>query len=222
MKTTSPLARSNKFARYAAASAAALGAAAAADAQFTGDYTLEGPAANTFTNPSSPSSFGNWTFQQLNTSGSFFASITTSTGASLDIVAEQGTSYSVVEFGVTAAGTGNVTFDYSTTADAGLLGGGSGSFQYYVNGINHFVTSISESNSVTFAVSSGDVFGFRIAGAYATYASMGVTFTNFSAPLAAVPEPGTTGLLVGVASLGFVGLMMNRKLRERAVVQAAS
>jgi hypothetical protein len=209
---------SSRFARYATASAAALGAAAAAEGQFIGDYSLEGPPANTFSNPTSPSTFGLWTYSNAQNPLGSSITLVTSTGSSLDLTAYTGFQSSTVVFDFTAvaAGSGNVSFDYSSS-----FSGVAGSFRYEVNGSNTFVTSATDSSSISFSVNSGDTFGFRLTAAYAPYTTMQVSITNFSAP-AAIPEAGSASLLAGVASLGFVGLMAHRKLRERAAAQIAN
>jgi hypothetical protein len=204
---------SPKFARYAAASAAAIGAAAVADAQFTGDYGLEGPPASIFTNPTAPSTFGQWTYSLGQAPVGSTVTLVTSSGSSLDLTAYTGFQSSTVtfDFSAIAADTGNVSFDYSS-----VFSGSGASFRYLVNGSSTFLTSVTDSGPVSFAVNSGDTFGFRVTAAYAAYTSMQVSITNFSAPVSAVPEAGASSLLAGVASLGFVGLMARRRLRAQA------
>jgi hypothetical protein len=212
-------ASASKFTRYAAASAAAIGAATVADAQFTGAYSLEGPPAGTFNSPADPSTFGLWTFDMVAAPSGAAATLITSSGPSLSLSAYSGYTSGTASFSfyTTAAATGTVSFDFSSVLTGS--GGADGSFRTMVNFVDNHGFNGTSSGPVTFAVNSGDTFGFRVLAAYVPYATMQVAITNFSAP-AAIPEAGTSSLLAGVASLGFVGLLARRKLQARAAAQA--
>ena len=213
MKPTVPTSASSKFVRYATATAAAFGAAAATNAQFIGDYSLESPPAGTFNNPASPSTFGQWHLTEVSSNLDETTVVTTTNGASLGLFAMVGPSatYVSLDFSTVAAASGNVSFDYST-----VFAGSGYSFRFYDN--SGYVLSVfgSGSSTATFAVTSGETFGFRLTSAYSSGSYVGATITNFSAPMAAIPEAGTTGLLAGCAALGFVGLVGARRSRQRA------
>lgn len=203
------------FSRYAAASAAALAAATAAKAQFTGSYALTPPGAGTFTDGASAGTFGNWTGTQTGTS-----TLTTSSGADLVLSTSSASlTHGTLTFLTTAAAAGNVSFNYDT-----LRADGSGTEEFFYTSDGTTFTLITGSSvtggSQNFSVANGATFGFRVAATYTgMLSSMQATISNFSAP-SAIPEPGATTLLAGVASLGFVGLMGTRAARRRAAAAA--
>ena len=204
------------FARYAAASTAALGAATATKAQFTGNYSLTSPspASGTFSNAAAAGTFGVWTSTRSGTT-----SVTTSSGASLTLFGSTNPSVIDAEINFTsiAAATGTVSFDYNTS----VVGSDAHNFWYTQDGAAYtLITGASTSSSFNFAVTSGATFGFRVSARYTYNNSMSATLTNFSAP-SAIPEAAATTLLAGVAALGFVGLMAVRKQRQPASAQSA-
>lgn len=203
MKPTTP---SSKFARYATASAAALGATAAAEAQFTGSYDVTPPAAATFTAGSVLGTFGNWTGAGSQLIGH---SVTTS-GTQLDLSwsgLEGSPGSPTYTFTTLAASASTVDFDWTgSTTLTGFEG-------YLVNGTPTFLSGAG--GHVSFAIGVGQTFGFEIGYNYTVgTGSAALTITNFS--VAAVPEPGVSSLLAGCAMLGFVGLVGLRKARQRA------
>jgi hypothetical protein len=220
VKTTSA---SRKFSRYAATSAAALGAAAAARAEFTGNYALTPPAAGTFTNTAANGTFGNWTATKGGTSSAptGWTLTTTDAGTSLTlgVTGSSGAAGSpTLTFLSTAAAAGNVNFNFNATAS----GPEGHSFFYTADGSTYnLITSATYGSSRSFAVANGATFGFRVTATYTFSASsMQAVISGFTAPTA-IPEPGTAGLLAGCAALGFVGLTGVREMRRRAAQKSA-
>jgi hypothetical protein len=212
MKPTPPTAHSSKFARYAAASAAALGAAAAAEAQtsgFSGTYLLTPNVGNTY---------GVWTAGTAGVLSNGSANVDISsapTSLTLGLnAATVGGAAEQLSFLTTAQATGFASF----TLNVSSVDGGSLNPNFYFTPDNATFYSLSLPNyTYGFGVSAGATFGFRLNIGYsgALGGIQGVV-TNFSAPAAAIPEPGAAGLLAACAAAGFVALIGLRKARLRA------
>jgi hypothetical protein len=207
---TPPRSRSGRFARYAVASSAALGAAAAAKAQFAGSYALT---------PQNGSTYGNWTASITDVGNGSAAVDIGSAPGQLTLSVQNTTNSSGTEridFLTTAQAAGTVQFFLHTT-----LTPSSPAELYYTTDGTTF-TSINAAgftgtaSLITFHVLDTAAFGFRLAMSYTgSSSSLSAQFTGFSAPTA-IPEPGTSGLLAGCAAAGFVALMGVRKARQRA------
>ena len=222
--TTPRPSRSRKFARYAVASSAALGAAAAAKAQFTGSYTLTPPAQNNFSNGAAAGTFGAWNSTKSGTSatGTGWFLQTTDNGSGLTLLVATSASFAEnpsLTFYAFAEAAGNVVFSVNTT----VVGSGTHEFYYTADSSTYnLVTGTTASLSgISFAVASGATFGFRVV-AFSNYSasSMQAVIFGFSAPTA-IPEPASAGLLAGCVTAGYVGLMGARAMRRRAAAKAA-
>lgn len=213
------------FAAYARASLIA-GAAAApvsAWANFSGSYTLNPPANGVYTNSSTSGTFGTWT-SSWNSIG---APTVDTSGApaslNLSIAAVGGGQFAdgILTFLVTAAASGLVSFDYLSTFGVGT---GNHVTQYTANG--SVFTDVTGSGSISFNVSLGDTFGFRVRSNY--HSTAGLLISNFSAP---EPQNGNGGgpsngvpdrsSTLPLLAIGFVGLFAYRAAARRRGLAAA-
>jgi hypothetical protein len=207
MSLSTPAVKSSRFARYATASAAALGATAAADAQFVGDYSLTTGSGNT----------GAWNSSTGSAMSSFSA------GGAPDSVSFSVNTYGNSNLFLAAPVTVDTTvsFDWSVQYSFSYSSGSTAAFNDGVAG-NTFSSfsgggSASDSGRSSFLVAAGNTFGFQFNLSYGN-GSQSLTISNFSA-VTAVPEPGTAGLLAGCAALGFVAVVGVRAKRRRAAGQ---
>lgn len=197
MKMSRPATPSSRFTRYAAASAVALGATAVAQADFSADYSLSSGSGNT----------GAWNSGgALDIGGApnsiiFYSSGTSST-TSLYLVAPV-----TVDTEVTFDWVANFNTGFSGDTISAVFNDGTGA-QVLWNGAS------SGSGQRTFLVAAGNAFGFQLNANY-IHGSASMVISNFSA-VAAIPEPGTMGLLAGCATLGFVAVAGMREKRRRA------
>ena len=205
---------------YAAAPALALAAPAAADADFTGSYTL-----------------GNWTFTNDNADGT----VTPNIGDAASITIKGGNNQSgkagTTDFTIAAVAAGTWSFDWLyTSLDTDMFDSGG----FLLNGVFSPLATNTDSpasSSVSVPVLAGDIIGFRVFtvdnfSAPIIGISVNPSFlaiSDFSAPEQAgneeqagngenageVPVPSTLGLL----ALGAVGVELARRRRRRASSQ---
>jgi hypothetical protein len=174
---------------YAVAGAAALGAPAIAQADFSGPYD-----------------HANWTFTQAGNS-SFSANLTTLvlTGSNNGSTLNAQTEYTIA---ADASGTVSFDWDYSSIDSLNWDYGG-----FSVNGV--FTTlafnSTAGTGNFSTAVNAGDIIGFWVFSQDSTFGAGVLEITNFSGPVA-VPEPGSLGLL----ALGTVGGALGLRRRRRS------
>lgn len=202
------------FGRYAV-TAASIGIASTATADFSGNYTLNPPVNANYSGANAIGTFGNWTssLTYVPQAGTVTASDSVTTNAPTTLalqlaVGRQADPTDTFNFFTTVQGAGSLSFNWNFT-DNGVASGAI-AFGYTKNGTFTQLTSgISQSGSTNISVNAGDTFGFRVVANYAGAAS--VTISNFSAP---VPEPAVAGLIL----TGVVGLVALRELRRRARV----
>jgi len=174
---------------YAVAGAAALGAPAIAQADFSGPYD-----------------HANWTFTQAGNS-SFSANLTTLvlTGSNNGSTLNAQKEYTIAS---DASGTVSFDWDYSSVDSLNWDYGG-----FSVNGV--FTTlafnSTAGTGNFSTAVNAGDIIGFWVFSQDSTFGAGVLEITNFSGPVA-VPEPGSLGLL----ALGTVGGALGLRRRRRS------
>jgi hypothetical protein len=194
--------RSIDFTRYAL-TAASLGMATTASADFSAPYQLTPPAPGNYAIPTSNTTFGAWT--GVSTITNFASANTSSAPSSLSLSlsnATVGSGNEQLNFTTSIQGSGPLSFNWSFTTN-GLA---PTQFGYTVNGIFTSLASANSNGLANISVNAGDIFGFRL---FANYnGSAGVTISNFAAP---VPEPSIAALIV----TGVIGLMALRELRRR-------
>jgi len=205
MNLPAPVTKSSRFARYATASAAALGAAAAADAQFIGDYSLTTGTGN----------IGAWNHTgpggAINIGGAPNSIIFYSWGTS---------SWHSFYLAAPVAVDTEVSFDWAANFNTGFSGDTiSAVFNDGTGGQLLQSGATSGSGHATFLIAAGNSFGFQLNANY-VHGGASLVISNFSA-VAAIPEAGTTGLLAGAAALGFVAVVGARAKRRRAAAQLA-
>ncbi len=159
-----------------------LGAAAPASASFIGYYGVS-----------------NWT-TTLNNGGTVNTS-----GAPGQIAVTSGNSFGDnfggpagdTDFTIAAQAAGLVSFNWSFTTND--LDASFDPFGYLLNGVFTQLTNNAlsgQSGIASFAVTSGDIFGFRAHTEDNGWGAGTGTVSNFNAPASSVPEPGTLALLV--------------------------
>ncbi|MFN7900183.1 MAG: hypothetical protein ACK5N0_11075 [Synechococcaceae cyanobacterium] len=161
-----------------------------------------------FTGPYAPA---NWT-QSIEGNGSIN---TSDAPVSIMLNGSDDQSYNAqnVDFTIAAPGPGTVSFDWAySTSDYSPL---SDPFGYLLNG--NFIQlsgsgATSQSNTASFSVLTGDVFGFRQKTFDSTSGRASTTISNFNGPTSAPPSsvPGPLPLLGAGAAWGW-----SRRLRQR-------
>jgi hypothetical protein len=127
----------------------------------------------------------------------------------------------VTAFSVAAQASGLVSFSFSYLTND-FFGGIHNSAQdpagYVLNGvftqlsIDDFSIDpgpLQQSGSASFAVNAGDVFGFYVESLDSKFGEANLAISNFSGPIAAVPEPGDLALF----GLGLAGIAALRRRR---------
>jgi MYXO-CTERM domain-containing protein len=194
--------RSIDFSRYAL-TAASVGLATTAQADFSSPYQLTPPAAGNHSVSNSNISFGAWTAVSTLATGA--NANTSSAPSSLLLGLSNGTVGAGNEqfnFNATVQGSGPLSFNWSFTTN-GLA---PTQFGYTVNGAFTSLATTNANGLANISVNAGDVFGFRL---FANYnGSDSVTISNFSAP---VPEPSIAMLVAA----GVVALFLLRERRRR-------
>ena len=200
-------------ARYAAAAAAmtAVSQSQADPTTFLSPYSVP---TNNFANQASMTgTLGDWT-------GAFSGSGSL-TSAGLDATSSPTSiSFSLQHNLVT----GTRTYDFTAPAQAGgnvsfTLGGLSSgpivSANFTTNGVS--AGSILANGPYTFAVGSGDIFGFRYTVGYSSVVPgfFGANLSNFDGPVA-VPEPAPIALWMGAGVVGLMTMRQSRRRNQRA------
>jgi hypothetical protein len=202
-----------------AVGAAATGLAATAQAQFTGMFEITPPASGTYNFfTETTTAFGNWTFSTVaGTASNFFNQVSTNASTltlSATSISFPETEWTYDDITLPIASAGTVSFDYSFPSFAS----GDAFAGYTTDGSTWTPFSSISGSSFTVPVAPGDVFGFRLGDNYVGTPGSSLTISNIS--FAAVPEAGSFGLVAGVASLGYVGLVATRRRRARAALAA--
>lgn len=175
----------------------------------------------TFHNFSGPFAPDQWTETILGGNG--FGTFAGSSSLSITS-SDNGTNSATVDFTIAAPFTGIVSFDW-TYLSLDVDGAAFDLFQQLLNGsvsqISSDLDGNAQSGSLSFPVTSGDVFGFRMwsdsMGSSAT-----ATITNFqfeATDLTAVPEPGSVVALGGLLGIGLT-LRVRRKPAARTLEPA--
>ena len=191
--------------------AAGSGSALSAVLSFSEPYQVTPPANGIYTETLSGSEiFGAWTGELFNLTGDATRTVTTTNAPAILVLAlaDSSQSRAVNSFKFLAtvpisAVAGNVSFNYDYAESFDSFG--LGDFSYLKNGIATQIAASPGSNSITFAVNPGDIFGFQLSGSYSV--NNNATITNFAAP---VPEPSALLLL----ATGFTGIIGMRRRRQ--------
>jgi hypothetical protein len=197
------------FGRYAV-TAAAVGIATSANADFSSPYSLNPPADGVYSNPAGGSTFGAWTLSLAGPNGRTVDTSAAPTSLTLSMNDGSGVPASAT-LATTAISSGLLAFHWS--ANLSHLGGFGPAFAAVViNGVETDLTTADGTHSGDFsvAINAGDTFGFRVGANYV--GSSAFTISNFSTP---VPEPTVIALVVA----GAVGLIALREARRRARAQ---
>lgn len=184
-----------KLLAYTAVVSASLVAAAPAQAGFIGAYA-----------------FGNWTTTLINSNGLVFEIFGPPGALVIDGVLVMGSNTNVgglpgtTDFTIAAVGSGLVNFDWRYSSDDVEFYDQGG---FLLNGVFNFLAANDgnpTSRSQSFAVTAGDLFGFRVLSTDNTSGPGLLAIRNFEAPGnfdAPIPEPTTLALLAAGAVGGF-------------------
>lgn len=122
---------------------------------------------------------------------------------------------------IAAAGTGTVSFDWSLVIGEFEFSAFDDPFGYVLNGTPFQLSDDSlgdQNDTFSFAVNSGDLFGFYVATTTSQFGASTVTISNFSAPSGPAPVPGPLPVLGAAA---FFHASRRLRVRLRATSQSA-
>lgn len=136
-----------------------------------------------------------WTLDNQNADGS---AVVTNGGVTLTLTGGNNGSglEGTTDLVTLAAASGTVSFDYSYSSLDPTPGFDMAEYLLQAT-IVQFADTNGESGSISFAVTAGDNFGFRMATADNEGEPGILVISDFSAPGTATPEPGTAGLILG-------------------------